>query len=88
MSTSGIVTEVPHARPTHTPISTREGADVERQEEASPGATTEQMAAPVLPQDEISPEEQVIIGDPARDIEALLYLEFPELMTDKSLSVL
>ena len=62
MSTSGMVTEIPHARPTHTPISTGEGTDVERQEEPSPGGTIEQMAAPVLPQEDINPEEQLMTG--------------------------
>ena len=39
------------------------------------------MAAPVLPQEDISPEEQLMTGEPATDMESLLYLEAPELMT-------
>ena len=85
MSTSGMVAEIPRARPTHTPISTGEGTDAERQEETSPGGTIEQMAAPVLPQEDISPEEQLMTGDPATDIEALIYLDYPELMTAQEL---
>ena len=92
MSTSGIFTQVPHARPTYTPISTGEGTDAERPDEASqevtveqseetPGATVEQTAAPEPPVEEMIPDEPVIIGDPSRDIEALIYIEFPELMT-------
>ena len=62
-SASGLF-EPPHVRPTHTPISTGEGTDVERQEEVMVEAAAIEREVGELPLNIMTPEEQVIIGVP------------------------
>ena len=78
-SASGVI-EPPHARPTHTPISTGEGTDAERQEEVLIAATVIEREFDELPLDVMTPEEELIIGVPERDIQSLLYLAYPEIV--------
>ena len=78
-SASGLL-EPPHARPTHTPLSTGEGTDVERQEEVLVVATAVEREIDELPLEIMTPEEQLIVGVPERDIQSLLYLAYPEIV--------
>ena len=63
LSASGVL-EPPHARPSHTPASTAEGTDVERQEEAVVQARIMEDDLDSASLDVMTPEEQLISGDP------------------------
>ena len=77
--------EPPHARPSHTPASTVEGTDVERQEEVVAHARIMEDDLDNVSLDVMTPEEQLIGGDPLTDIQALIYHAKPELVTARDL---
>ena len=79
-SASGI-TEPPRARPTHTPKTPGDGTDEERQEEALVTATAVENDLDRLPLEVMSPEEQLLTGDPNQDIEQLDYHMCPEIVS-------
>ena len=78
-SASGLI-EPPHAQPTRTPLSTGEGTDVERQEEVLVVAAAVEREVDELPLEIMTPEEQLIVGVPERDIQSFLYLAYPEIV--------
>ena len=79
-SASGIV-ETPRARPTHTPKTPGDGTDEERQEEALVMAAAVENELDRLPINIMSPEEQLITGDPNQDIGLLVYHLCPEIVS-------
>ena len=79
-SASGIL-EPPRARPTHTPKTSGDGTDEERQEEALVMAAAVENELDRLPLEVMSPEEQLITGDPDQDIELLVYHLCPEIVS-------
>ena len=84
VSVSGVL-EPPHARPSHTPVSTVEGTDVERQEEAVAQARIMEDDLDNASLDVMTPEEQLITGDPMKDIQTLIYHAHPELVSAREL---
>ena len=85
VSASGIF-EPPHARPTHTtPVTTVEGTDVERQEEAVAQVRIMEDDLDNASLDVMTPEEQLITGDPIRDIQTMMYHADPELVSAREL---
>ena len=83
-SASGVL-EPPHARPSHTPISTAEGTDVERHDEAVVQARIMEDDLDSASLDVMTPEEQLISGDPIRDIQTLIYHAHPALISAREL---
>ena len=83
VSASGVI-EPPHARPSHTPVST-EGTDVERQEEAVAQVRIMEDDLDNASLDVMTPEEQLISGDPIRDIQTLICHAHPELVSAREL---
>ena len=73
--------EPPRARPSHTPASTVEGTDVERQEEALTEASIMETDLDNASLDVMTPEEQMFTGDPFQDIQNLIYHMHPGLVT-------
>ena len=84
VSASGVF-EPPHARPSHTPVSTVEGTDVERQEEAVAQVRIMENDLDNTSLDVMTPEEQLISGDRLRDIQTLIYHAHPELVSVREL---
>ena len=84
LSASGVF-EPPRARPSHTPISTAEGTDVERQDEAIVQARIMEDDLDNASLDVVTPEEQLISGDPLRDIQTLIYHVHPALISAREL---
>ena len=84
VSASGVF-EPPQARPSHTPVSTVEGTDVERQEEAIAQVRIMEDDLDNASLDVMTPEEQLISGNPIRDIQTLIYYARPELVSAREL---
>ena len=85
-STSAIgAIEPPRVRPTHTPVSTVEGTDAERQEEAVAEANIMETDLDNASLDVMTPEEQLITGDPIDDIQTLIYHAHPGLVSVRGL---
>ena len=80
LSTAGVL-EPPRVRPTHTPISTGEGTEVERQDEVVGQARIMEDDLDTAPLDVITPEEQLITGNPVRDIQTLIYHAYPAMVS-------
>ena len=77
--TSGVL-EPPRARPTHTPKTPGDGTDEERQEETLVSAVAIEDELDRLPLSVMTPEEQLITGEPRQDIELLVYHLCPEIV--------
>ena len=77
--------EPPRVRPSHTPASTVEGTDAERQEEAVAEANIMETDLDNAPLDVLTPEEQLIIGNPMEDIQTLIYHAHPGLVSARHL---
>ena len=77
--------EPPRARPSHTPASTVEGTDAERQEETPTEADLIENELDNASLDVMTPIEQMISGNPFDDIETLIYQAQPGLMTARHL---
>ena len=84
VSAIGVI-EPPRVRPSHTPISTVEGTDVERQEEAVAQVNIMETDLDNAPLDVMTPEEQLISGNPVRDIQTLIYHAHPGLVSVREL---
>ena len=77
--------EPPRVRPSHTPASTVEGTDAERQEEAVAEATIMETDLDNASLDVMTPEEQLITGNPIDDIQTLIYHAHPGLVSIRGL---
>ena len=77
--------EPPRVRPTHTPVSTVEGTDVERQEEAVAEANIMETDLDNASLDVMTPEERLITGNPVDDIQILIYHAHPGLVSVRGL---
>ena len=77
--------EPPRARPSHTPASTVEGTDAERQDEALTEADLMENSLDNASLDVMTPEERLISGNPFDDIETLIYHAQPGLATARHL---
>ena len=77
--------EPPRVRPSHTPASTVEGTDAERQEEGPTEVDLIEHELDNASLDVMTPIEQLITGNPFEDIETLIYQIQPGLMTARYL---
>ena len=77
--------EPPRVRPSHTPASTIEGTDVERQDDAVAEATTMEIDLDKASLDVLTPEERLITGNPIEDIQTLIYHAHPGLVSVRHL---
>ena len=77
--------EPPRTRPSHTPASTVEGTDAERQEEALAEADIMETDLDNAALDVLTPEERLITGNPFDDIETLIYHAQPGLVSARHL---
>ena len=77
--------EPPRARPSHTPASTVEGTDAERQEESLAEAEVMENDLDNASLDVMTPEEQLTTGNPFEDMEILVYHTRPELVSARHL---
>ena len=84
VSAIGVI-EPPRVRPSHTPASTGEGTDVERQDEAVAQVNIMEMDLDNASLDVMTPEEQLIIGNPVEDIQTLIYHAHPGLVSIREL---
>ena len=79
-SASGVI-EPPRARPTHTPKTPGDGTDEEEhQQEAVVVVDDNENELDRIPLDTITPEEQLMTGDPNHDINLLIYHMRPEIV--------
>ena len=76
--------EPPRVRPSHTPASTI-GTDAERQDEAVAEATIMETDLDNASLDVLTPEEQLVTGDAAKDIQTLIYHANPRLVSVRHL---
>ena len=72
-------------RPSHTPASTVEGTDAERQEEALTEASIMETDLDNASLDVLTPEERLITGNPFEDIQILIYHVHPGLVSARHL---
>ena len=77
--------EPPHVRQSHTPASTVEGTDVERQEEVLAEANVMETDLDNASLDILTPEEKLITGNPFEDIQTLIYHACPGLVSARHL---
>ena len=84
VSAIGVI-EPPRVRPSHTPVSTVEGTDAERQDEAVAQVNIMETDLDNAPLDVMTPEEQLISGNPVRDIQTLIYHAHPGLVSVREL---
>ena len=84
MSATGVL-EPPRVRPSHTPASTVEGTDVERQDEVAAQADAMESDLDNAPLDVLTPVENLVTGDPMQDIQILMYHAQPELTSVRHL---
>ena len=84
MSATGVL-EPPRVRPSHTPASTVEGTDAERQDEVAAQADAMESDLDNTPLDVLTPEENLVTGDPMQDIQILMYHAQPELTSVRHL---
>ena len=77
--------EPPRVRPSHTPASTVEGTDAERQEEALNEANIMETDLDNASLDALTPEERLITGNPFDDIQILIYHMHPGLVSARHL---
>ena len=77
--------EPPRVRPSHTPASTIEGTDVERQDEAITEATIMEVDLDNASLDVLIPEERLVTGNPIDDIQTLIYHAHPGLVSVRHL---
>ena len=77
--------EPPRVRPSHTPASTVEGTDAERQDEAVAQVNIMESDLDNTPLDVLTPEEGLISGNPVDDIQTLMYHAQPGLVSVRGL---
>ena len=76
----------PQVRPTHTPVSAGEITDTEQHREGSTDTVAERHQYIPPPEGEALVEEHAMTGDPVVDLENLIYLELPEIVTARELN--
>ena len=77
--------EPPRVRPSHTPASTVEGTDAERQEEALAEASIMETDLDNASLEVLTPEERLITGNPYDNIQILIYHMHPGLVSARHL---